>query len=279
MNLLNIDNLSINKGNYYLSLEIKEKRIYSFFARDNKLLKELFLKISGINYSENVYFNNKLVYENGLYFNSRIYYNSENYFFKTIYPNVITNNLLNKYALEINQNKLEEVINDLWIRSECEIKGECKFTPIGNTLINFAFISSVDKPFLFVNNPTINLKDKKHIQYITSNIKDMSNDRTIVLGINNLSHFNDKLDRLWVFTDYDHIVFLDINKVKVSIVSGEARGILDVINEESRLFYTYKNDIFQLIFINNLERDELKELNRMKCRIDKINIYDIEKYM
>lgn len=278
MKLLKIDNLNIN-NQYNLSLVIEENTFWTFFARDNEILNNLFLKISGINYSNNVYYYDKLAYDNDIYFKNRVYFCFKNFFFKSIFPDVICQEVKNNYNLIINQEKLEKLIDDLWIRLECEIKSECHFTPVGNTLINFSFINAVKNPILIINNPTINLVSKKHIDYITHNLFSLSNNKTILLGLNNLVHFKEKIRKVVIFTDYNSTVILDTKKDIISLISGEARGILNIIEQRNRLFFTYKNDIFQLLFVNNLSKEQVKELTKLNCKIQKISFFDIQKYM
>lgn len=278
MSLIKIENLNI-KDEYNLSLAIDENSFWAFFARDNSILNHLFLKVSGINYSKNVYYNEKLAYDNNDYFKNRIYFCLKNYFFKSIFPDVISNSIKKNYDLTINQEKLQATIKDLGIRFECEIKSECHFTPVGNTLINFSFINSLNQPILILNNPTINLTNKKHIDYITECLQSLNHEKTIFLGLNNLLHFKDKLRNVVVFTDYNTSVVLDVKKDQIGLISGEARGILNIIDPENRLFFTYKNDIFQLLFVNNLQREQIKELNKLNGKIQKISFYDIQKYM
>lgn len=274
--MIRIEDLKID-SQYSITQNIYEGDIIYFYCRDNNVIKSLFLYLSGINKTNSVYFNNQIVYDNSQYFKQRIYISCEQQIIKTIYPKQIINSIQSKYNLKCNYETLQKLIDVLAIREECQMTLKNPFTLVGNTLINFAILQSLDNPIIFVNNPTIYLDNPKHIEYIVNTLNSHSY-KTKLIGINRLSHFKDKIEQIIVFNDYGRTIRFNPKKVRICLIKGEKEKLLELIKDYERLFFIEKEDSFQLVFIDNLDHTTQKELNKLKYKIQKVSFYEIEKY-
>lgn len=275
--MIKIDNLVLNEQ-YQINQEILNDEIIFYYSRDNELIKRLFLLISGINKVDGIYYNGISCYDNKEYFDKRIYLSLNDSLIKTIYPKKISLSLKN-FNLRCNQEKLAHVIDTLNIREECMMSSDDPFTLAGNTLINYALLESIDKEILLINNPTIHLTQAKQIDFITTNIT--TNTKQIkLIGLNNIKHFKEKINQIIVFNDYGRTLKFNPRNVQIGLINGDARGILEIIHDYQSLFYTYKNDQFELLFLyNNLDNDQIKELSKSNYKIKKVDFYNIEDYL
>jgi hypothetical protein len=152
------------------------------------------------------------------------------------------------------------------VRGETEISYVYNFTQAGNTFVNYALVSSLEKPNIIVNNPTIGLKYQDDISYIVKGLTNKENYNSVILGLNNISPFNNCLDKIILFTDDQVLMF---NGFETLIVFEKKYFNIDNILYESK----------NIIAINSYSKDELKDFARQNFNYKVISIYDLNKYL
>lgn len=264
---LDIKNLKLNK--YQINLQFNNNEVVGIFSKDKKLVKEYLDFLSGINPTNNKCLYQGLdVFNNKEYFKDRIYMDFSRKYLSTLKVKYLEERLTNKYKLNFNKEIFLKVSKDLDVRGETEITYIYKFSKSGNTFVNFALLSAIDKRNIIINNPTINLNMVTDIEYITEKIVNKAKYNSVILGIDNLRVFNYLLDRVIIFTDTYEI--LDINPFEDSFI---------VFNEENRYI---RNVLFKgpnLITLNHYSKDELKLFSKERIDYKKISIYELESYL
>lgn len=253
------------RGLYMDDLEFNDNKLYGLFSLDKSVINNLLLILAGINNTKGkVFYNNEPIYDNEKYFKSRIYLDCKQEYFQTIKPLNIAKGILRKFNKLIDVEKLTKHLKTLDVRGECEITSVYHLTPCGNTLVNLSVLLSCSQDLL-INNPTINIKTDNDIKYLVNEICQLNTLR--ILGLNNLSHFKNKLDCLYLFTPSYQVVKI--------IPQADVLYLVDKNNAFLSLFDANNNKMI----VKGLTNDELKYCDRNKISYHKINIYELEKYI
>lgn len=262
--MIRINNLEID--NFIIDLEFNDNKLYGLYSSDKNFMSNLFLLLAGINNTKGkILYNNENIYDNDKYFKSRLYMDCQNEYFQTIKPINIKNSISRKFNKDIDLNKLTAYFKTLDIRGECEITSVYQLTPCGNTFANLSVLLSSDNDLL-INNPTINVENENDIKYLVDEVSKLSQLR--ILGLNNLHHFKDKLDVLYLFTPFNEVISVN--------PQFDTFYLIDKSNAFLSLF-PGKNP--NKMIVKSLTNDELKYCDKNKIRYHKINIYELEKYI
>lgn len=262
--MIKVNNLRLD--NYIIDIDFNDNKMYGLFALDKKVISNFFLMIAGINNSKgSVFYNDENIYDNMKYFKNRIYLDCQHEYFQTIKPLNMRNAIYSQFNKLIDAEVLGKHLQVLDVRGECEITSVYKLTPCGNTLVNLSVLLASNNDLL-INNPTINITHEKDITYLLSELQKLKSMR--ILGLNNLTHFQGKLDELYLFTPFNEVI---------------------KVNPETDTFYLIdKNNAFLSLFdakvenkmiVKSLTMDELKYCVRNKINYQKINIYELENYI
>lgn len=261
------------------SIAIPEKGIIGVLGKNISLIEKFLLVLAGINENENcILYNNESVYENPEYFQSRVYMDFSNSYTKSISAPKIVEHFLDEYHLQVDSVKLNKLIRAFEIRLECNISGVCDFTSIGNTLMNLAIACAIDTPTLICLQPLCFLESKEQIQRGVIQLVKHYESKRLIASITNLAYFKDKLNHMLVFTDYNTVKHIDLSKDEIILIQGDARHIYEYIKENDRLYYTYKNNVFELICINRLDARAKKALDNKYTKVKPISIYEVANY-
>lgn len=261
---LQINNLRI--GNYQLTADFFKREVVGIFSRKPAMRLELLKILAGINRNQNTcHYEENDIFDNPEYFRSRVYLDYSHNYLSTLRTANIEQSLKLKYNLRFNKEKFVRIAQELNVRGETEITHTYKFTPAGNTFVNYALTAALEKPHLIVNNPTINLNLDPDIRYIVKALTDTENYESVLLGLDSLRNFRDKLHKLLIFTDYDQAYLTSCSSV---IVSKQE------LPTEYKLFRG-KN----FLCLNLFSKDELKTFKKNKIEYGIISIYDLEDYL
>jgi len=255
--------------NYIINLNILNRQSIGVFSKDKMITKKFLDIISGINKNnKKCLYNEKDIFDNKEFFNSRILLDFSKKYLSTLKVNYLEERFSHKYGLRFDKEKFVKISKELDVRGETEITYVYKFSKTGNTFVNYALISSLDKSNIIVNNPTNGLNIAKDIKYITEGLTNKQSFNTVILGIDNLSLFNGLLDKILVFTQFDEAILFDS---KDSLIVFRDDVGIDV-----------KNKLFQgeyIVAINNYSKEEIRNFSKQNIEYKIISIYDIEKYI
>lgn len=266
---LQINGLQFN--DYLINQDFFNNEIIGIYGRNKKTLIQFLNVISGINKNNKTcFYNNKDIFDNEEYFNNRLYFDFSKKYLSTLRVNYIEERIKQKYNLTFDKETFINISKDLDVRGETEITYTYKFTPTGNTFVNYSLIKSLDKNNIIINNPTINLKMEDDLNYITSGLTNKKYYNSVILGLDNLKVFYKKLDKIIFFTDFKTIITATNNDT--AIIFNQSS--FDLIRDEDKIFGGDK-----IICLNKYTKEELKQLTKSKIDYKVISIYDVEQYM
>lgn len=264
---IEIKNLKVN--NYEVTLTINPNEKIGVFSKDKNTIITFFDLLSGCQYNNNaIMFDNNNIYDNKEYFTNRIYLNFEKKYLSTLKLNSITEQL-KRYNLDFNKDEFIKICKDLNVKGETDITYKYEFTKTGNTFVNFAFLCSVNKKNIIINNPTYNLSLVNDLKYISSKLtsEEFNN---VILGLDNISAFKNRLDKIVLFSDYNEILVLDNNSKLI------------VFDADIEKYFLIKNKIYKdkkIIAQNKYTKEELKYFQSQKIKFEQISIYDVRNYI
>lgn len=265
--ILEIKGLKLN--DLEINLTFLETQRIGLFGKNKELIKNFLELLSGINNNHNtIYIDKDNIFENKEYLNSRVFFDFSKNYLTTLRVNKIEE-VLKIYNLEFDKEKFINICKDLNVRGETDISYKYEFSKTGNTFVNLALLCSVNKKNIIVNNPTTNLNLDMDIEYFVNKLTSLEFNR-VILGLNNLRHFKNKLDKIVLFTDFDSYYEL---RNSDSII---------IFDKDIDKHFLIKNKLFKsnyLIALNNYSKDELANFKKMKVKYEIANIYDLEKYL
>lgn len=264
---LDIENLKFNNTEVNLTILSGDK--IGVYSRNKKLVKDFLELLSGIRENgRKILYAGNTVFDNSDYFKNRIYLDFENNYFQTLDAFKIKRKL-KRFNINFDIDNFNNLLKELNIRRETSISFKYSFSKIGNTYVNFAFSTSLDKAYLIVNNPTINLKEEQDLSFISEKLIN-SNYSNLILGLDKIGPFKDKLDKVIMFCMSGNIHIL--NSKDTIVVFSE-----DISND-----FLIKNIICKeknIVAINNFSKEQFKEFNKAKIKYKIISIYEIDKYI
>lgn len=265
MAYLNLENMEF--FDYLLNFEIEDGEVVGVYSKNKKLVSDFLRVLSGINKAKSCLHQGKEVFDNREYFRNRIFMNYAHTYLSTLRISNIQEILKSKYNLSFNKDKFVKIGRELDIRGETEITYQYKFSPAGNTFVNYALTAALEKPNIIIENPTHGLNLPEDIEYIVTGISNNNVFNTAIIGIDRLSLFKGRLHKVLIFSDFRKAYFLN-PKTQLVVVPEE-------IELDEPLFRIGDG----IIGILNYTKEELKKLqkNRIDYRI--ISIYDLEDYL
>ncbi|NLD26321.1 MAG: hypothetical protein GX661_03065 [Acholeplasmataceae bacterium] len=261
---LQINNLRI--GNYQITADFLKREVVGVFSRDPQVRLEVLKIFAGINRNLNTcLYDGNDIFDNPEYFRARIFLDYSHNYLSTLRTAIIEQSLQSKYNLRFNKEKFVRIAQELNVRGETEITHTYKFTPAGNTFVNYALTAALEKAYLIINNPTINLSLDVDIKYIVKAITDTQTYESVLLGLDSLRNFRDKLNKILIFTDYEQVFLTSCPTVVVT---------KQELPTEYKLFKG-KN----YLSLNLFSKEELKALKKNKIEYVIIPIFDMEDYL
>lgn len=267
MIMMKIQNLPIE--DYCINIDIDKDEIIGVFSNKHNIVTEFLLLVAGINRSkDNCFFENENIYDSNYFFQKRIYIDCKTDIVQTLNVEKIAYAVSFAFNKSVDEKILEHHIKQLGIRGETEVTLalEYLFTPVGRTMINMALALSIDN-YLIINNPTINLKKQKDIDYIKLAIKNHKG--FTILGLDSFHYLKEIVNRMVIFTDFNTVHI--INPIKENFYLIE--DCLDIL--EYRLFKAYGNRVITI----DIPKDILKKCNRNRIKYEKVNINEIKKLL
>lgn len=282
MDTITIENLVMQHNKTEVcfdSIIIPKTGIIGVLGKDISLIEQFLLLLSGINENHNcIKYNEESVYENETYFQSRIYMDFHNSYTKSISATKIMEHFLEEYHLQVDGTKLHKLIRLFEIRLECNISGVCNFTSVGNTLMNLAIACSIDTQTLISFQPLCFLEAKEQIKHAILHMVKQYESKRLITSVTDLQYYKEKLDHMLVFTDFNTVKQIDVKNDQILLVQGDARHIYNYIQEEDRLFYTYKNNVFELVCLYHIDQKTKKEMENKHTKVKVISVYDVVNY-
>ncbi|MDD3171344.1 MAG: hypothetical protein PHO86_03385 [Bacilli bacterium] len=268
MEYINIQNLRFR--NLEINFSINEQEIFAVYSRNKKIVEEFLLIINGANPNDGACtYKNKDIFDNKEFFGSRIYFDFKNIYLKTMKTEFIEEALENRFKLSFNKEIFDTYVRIMGTRIETTVGVNYTFTKTGNTMVNFALLKAINCSSIFVNNPTVNLKNSKIIEIITKGLVDKEKYECVILGLDSIKNFDGKLDKVLVFSDYWS--YFIINPSVDSFLLVE-----DNIHLHDKIFRTSESNL--VICLNNYTKEELKKFNGYKIKYQKKTFYELEEY-
>lgn len=277
MKYLEIKELQIktnNKTYEKFSVDIANGQVWGIYSKDKGAIAAFLSIVGGINQNDdNVTWNDTNVFDNKQYFKNRIYFDFQDHNLTTIKVESIKDAFSKIYDIKFDEENFKKCLKDLNVRGEYEIGYKYFFTNLGNTLVNYCLLTSLDKNNIIINNPTIYLKDINNIKYIVEGLTNKYKYNTMLIALNNISVFLGKLDYILVFPDYGSPIIVDpLTDVFYVFDNGE----LPII-QNNKIFDSYDGQ--RVIIKKDFSDEEIKFLKKSKIHFIKIKIYELENYL
>ncbi|MDD2493100.1 MAG: hypothetical protein PHY83_04075 [Bacilli bacterium] len=269
MEYINIDHLKFK--NMEISVSLNKQEIFAVYSRDIQKTNDFLLLLNGINPNGgSCLYLNKDIFDNEEFFKQRIYIDFGETYLKTMNAEFIEEALANRFYLSFKKEIFNTYVQTMGTRMETIVKANYTFTKCGNTMVNFAFLKALEKPFITINNPTIHLKNDRIIEMITKSLIDKNKYEGIIFGLDKIKNFKDKIEKALIFTDYWN--YLIVNPQSDSFLLIE-----DNIHLHDKVFRTKESSI--VICFNNYTKEEMKRFNSFKIRYQKLSFYELEDYL
>lgn len=266
MSYIEIKDLVINDIKINLTLSNKEI-IGIYQTKENKeTINEFLFVLSGINKGRGscTYFD-KDVFDNPLYFKNRIFLDFSLIHTNTLNKKFISENFMNRFGMKFDEENFKRLIKELKIRKETVFYVDYKFTLLGNTLVNFAIINSIEKENLIISNPTYGVVGERK-DIIVKELTNKNRYNNVLLNLDSISNFKGYLDKVLFITKKD-VLLVDSNTTLLVIEDNiYLRNIIS------------KGTNNTVISLNDYSKEELKNFDKKKIKYKEISIYDIDKY-
>jgi hypothetical protein len=266
MEYITINGLKIQS--YTVKCSISEHEIVGVYAKD-RLLVHTFLDIlSGIDKNHNTcFYQGKDLYDNLEYFRNRMYLDYMKNYLSTLKASYIEERMHYRFNKSFDKDTFVKIVRELNIRGETEISYTYRFTPAGNTLVNYALTKALEPVNIIICNPTAELRLEADNQAIAKGLTDRMEYGSVILGLDRLYPFAWRLNRILLFTDFGTAVILDGNQSLI------------VFKKE---YFPIENKIFHgnfIIALNNFSREELKGFTKQKYEYQVISVYEMDQYL
>lgn len=256
--------------NMEIDISLNKQEIFAVYSCDKKTTHDFLMVLNGINPNNgSCLYQDKDIFDNEDFFKQRIYIDFKESYLKTMNVEFIQEALANRFNLSFNKEAFNTYVQEMGIRLETKVRANYTFTDTGNTMVNFAFFKALNIPFVTINNPTIYLKKAKIIETITNSLVDKRKYESIILGLDKIKNFKEKLDRVLVFTDYQTYVVVDPQQDSFLLIE-------DNIHLHDKMFRTKEIDL--VICLNNYTKEEMKKFNNFKFKYQKLSFYELEDY-
>ncbi|HBP25616.1 MAG TPA: hypothetical protein DD618_01505 [Acholeplasmatales bacterium] len=263
MGTLEIKNLKI--GNDEISLSIKSGMTVGVYSRNKAAVLAFLEQVSGINPSGGTCFwDGTDLFDDPAYFRSRIFMDFSEPCPSTLRAGYLKERLESNYGLNFDSEKFAKLVKDLFIRQELLIDYRYHFSEMGNTLTNFALMASLDKPNLIINNPTAEVTKNQAVEIIINELCDRQKHQTVILGLDNLKVFQNRLDLLILIGD-EHSFVLDPKTDRLMAFRS---------NSEK-----FKNRICSgtiTVTLDDYSKEEIKYFEKQQIEFQKISAFDLE---
>lgn len=268
MGIIQITNLKIDQ--YLINIDFFEGEAVAFWSLDKEIIGKLFKIIAGINKSHGACkYHDQDVFDNKEYFTKRLCFDYVKKYLSTLKLDYLEKRFAGKYGLHFNKDEFRRISEILDVRGETEITNVFNYTKVGNTFVNYALTRSLEKQYIIINNPTLNVALKSDLDVITSGLVDKEKYKLVILGPDNLNVFQKKLDKVMFFSDYNKKLIVT-NKEDNLIVAQNP--VPDCISPYDII---YQDNVVTIAVNNkNTTRDAKKQT---KCNV--ISIYEIDNYI
>lgn len=265
MAYIEVKNLNFN--NNLVNLTINDKEVIGIFGENQRAINEFLLIISGINKNNNTcFYNGENIFDNSHYFKQRIFLDFKKIYTNTLNKEFIEENFNNRFGLSFDTKRFKELIKELKIRKETEIDVYYTFTQQGNTLVNFSLIESLNVSNIIISHPT-NYLDSERATFISNALTNKNKYNCVILNLDRLDFFKNKLDYLLLFTKEGNIIKVN-NDDHLLVIEDNIYLHNRLIRGKGNLVISY----------HDYNKDELKKFDKLKIKYKVISLYDIDKY-
>lgn len=265
MEYINIQNLQFR--NMDINFLINKQEIFAVYSQNQKKTADFLLILNGINSNNgSCLYQSEDIFDNKEFFKQRIYFDFNEIYLKTMNAEFIEESLMNRFSASFDKDIFNKYVQTMGTRLECVVKSNYTFTKAGNTMVNFALFKALDKPYITINNPTIHLENAKIIETITTGLIDKNQYEVIILGLDSIKNFKDKLDKVLILSDYETYYVIDPKKDSFLLIA-------DDVHLHDRVFNIKQNNL--IICLNNYTKEELKRFNSYKIKYSKLTFYEL----
>lgn len=252
--------------NYVMNFTFDTYSKIGVFARNKQITSDFLLAISGISRSKGLIFEDKNLYDNEQYFAKRIYVDCKLDYFATLKPNLINQNLKNDFHKHLDEEKLKKMIKDLRVRQECLVRDEVVFNPRGRTLMTLATVLASDY-YLLIDNIFHELDEVLSKDFVE---KFSLYPQSVIFAMENLALWKNKVSQILIFGDFNNYFFVD------------PKNTIPFLHDKTDLFI--ENRLFSDLEKNkelsiNLSKEMRQTMERKKIRLQKVDFYEIQKYL
>jgi hypothetical protein len=252
-------------ANSVINATFSSKVVVGIYAFSHEYASEFLELLAGINANQGkIKIDEQDVFDNKVFFQKRLYFNFEKACVSTLRSSFLKGQLQSNLHLSFDENRFMQLVKSLNIRQELQIDCRYHFTKAGNCLVNYAFVKAIDKPILFVDNPTIHLKSSQAIETIALGLTDKTNYDFVFLGLDNVKAFEGLLDWLIIIGN-EKTVVINPNEHKLMVIKGNPQNSKDVF---------YKKEVS--ISLDSYDKVDLKVWDRQKIDYKRISPYDVE---
>lgn len=269
MEYINIQNLQFR--NMEINLLINKQEIFAVYSQEQKKTAAFLLILNGMNPNNgSCLYQNQDIFDNKEFFKQRIYFDFNEIYLKTMNTEFIEEALMNRFSASFDKDVFNKCVQTMGTRLQCVVKSNYTFTEAGNTMVNFALFKALDKPYITINNPTIHLENAKIIETVTTGLIDKNKYEVIVLGLDSIKNFKDKLDKVLILSDYETYYVIDPKKDSFLLIA-------DDVHLHDKVFNIKRNDL--VICLNNYTKEELKRFNSYKIKYSKVTFYELGEHL
>lgn len=250
---------------YQINLDINSGEIIGIYMPDYSLRKELLDIIAGINPSRKTcLYQGNDCFNNTAYFKNRVYLDFSRKYLSTLRPAVISERLQYKYGRDFAIETFAKIARDLDLRGETEITYEYKFTPAGNTYVNYALIAAVGVRNIIVNHPLIAVTDPADRRYLVFGLTDKNRFDSAILGLDLIGPFSGRIDKIMLLSDKMHLINPQEN---LMVFPREHPKITNRLHSGRRI-----------ISRDQYSKEDLRAFAKDKCEPKKITVYELDDY-
>ena len=254
-------------GKYDINTCLDNNCIYLVFSKNKDYVTRFITSISGINnHSGKCLYKDKDIFDNVEYFQKRLLIDFNKKYIKTLNFKIVSESFSIFPYVKFDSEIFKATINEVDLRREVLIKDEYNFSDLGIKLCAYSIIKSLNYENLLVLNPYTKGK-KEIVNKVLNEITDRSKYNTVMIENNNLALLSQYIDRIIILTDYNDVRV--IGKNDTFLICN------DNIYLRNKLFINGTITIS----INDYSKEELKNLNKCKCKFKIITFKELIGYL
>ncbi len=249
-----------------VNLEIGIDSKVGVFARNEEVVYEFLLALSGMIRTDSIKHHGKRCYDQANYFSKRIFADGALTYFSTLNAGMIARSIEAQFHKVVDEEQLTKRIKDLYMRRECLISDQVEFTPMGNTMMLLSVLLATSCN-LIIHHPLIHLNEAMK-EYFVQELT--SRHQALVVGVEHLADWKSKLDAILVFGDLNHVFLVDPKIDEFYAIDAT------LAYEDRKVFVETSTNQHVVI---GWDKNIKQYCDRQHLKYKKIDFYEIEKIL